>query len=276
MKRVVLFILLVSLVLFHTSVNAESDTVMRNTIDGVDTIAILPDNYNPGIKNKFVVFFHGAGAKASDLLPSPSSHNTVLQKLLKSGYVVIGSDYSSLQNWGNPDSVKETGSLVKFYKSRLNLQDQPFVYAGSMGGITALNAIAKGAIKPKGVAAVQPVVNLRSMYLTDFKPYIEQAFNFEGPQNLEKAIKGYDPLRANAESVFVKYPFKIWASYEDKTVNRILNTDLFVMKVKEARGKVDVITAEGDHGDPSHWDADAIVKFFEGINQQYMKKYTTQ
>ncbi|WP_419872160.1 hypothetical protein [Candidatus Pristimantibacillus sp. PTI5] len=92
-------------------------SVSYDKIDGVGAVASIPDTYHPLKKNKFVVFFHGNSGPAK-MLCDHEYVKSINVALLDAGYVVIGSDYSLIQNWGNPQSVKETESMIEYYKEK--------------------------------------------------------------------------------------------------------------------------------------------------------------
>ncbi|ANY67960.1 hypothetical protein BBD42_16870 [Paenibacillus sp. BIHB 4019] len=237
-------------------------TVSYDTINGVGAIASLPDSYDPKIENKFVIFFHG-NSGPSKMLWDHEYVRSINVELLKAGYVVIGSDYSLVQNWGNPQSVKETKELIDFYQAKYNLEDQPYVYLSSMGGLTGLNSITQGVIKPKAVIGLFPAINLRYLQQNKFVDQIDLAYGIKYGDSPGNKLDGYDPLSDNDGNLFKDIPFKIWSSKDDTIIEHQHHTQAFSDKINAIGGNVEVIEVTGEHGDLSHYRPKDVVKFFD-------------
>jgi acetyl esterase/lipase len=238
------------------------EVIQKNNINGVDSVIYVPSGYNSEIPNKFIIFFHGAGGGAYDLLQNDPLHNSMLKAFLKSGYILIGSDYSTIQNWGNESSLSETKQMLVYYRSKFNLEDNPYVYMSSMGGSTALNAIAHGIINPKAVVAVSPVTNLNDMYIGQFQSSLNLAYHSQDVTEFNKASVGYNPVDDDPV-VFLKIPMLIWDSDSDTVVNKKQNTDLLKERVNKIGGNVNVVETSGEHGDISNFDPEKALEFFE-------------
>lgn len=236
-------------------------TAFRMTVNGVSTIAHIPASYSNTSKNKYVIFFHGSTGSA-DQLWTADNQNKVLQALLDDGYVVIASDYTSNINWGNAQSQTDTLDLINNYKKYLNLEDQPYVYATSMGGITALNAISKKIIIPKAAVLIYPVTNLKNMFQGGFKDQIKTAYSISNDYEFDTKTKGLDPVNDADVSVFSHVPFRVYSSYQDTLVPRTENTDKLKSKVISVNGSIDVIDSIGEHGDVSNFKPIEILNFF--------------
>lgn len=255
------FIVLLLMLINSAFSNVTQPIVINETVNGIHTMAEIPTNYQPLKKNKYVIVFHGAGGAIVDFWNNPL-HKSMIDSFVNAGYIVIGSDYSNILNWGNPDSVKQTQDLISYYRQVFKLEDQPYVYMSSMGGATALNAMAHGVIKPKAVIGEFPVMNLSNMYMTNFKSQIDTAYGIGSANSYSSATKGYDPVNDNEGSVFATIPFKIWSSYSDTVVVRTQNADMFAQKVNTAGGNVQIVTSTGDHGDASNFDPQTATDFF--------------
>ena len=247
----------------YFSNKSNQHTALTITISGIPTIVHLPASYNPSIKNKCCIWFHGSNGYSNDVWTYISKNN-ILNALLEAGYVVIGSDYTSRTCWGNAQSMTDITNLINYYKAQLNLQDEFYVYGESMGGAVLFNNIVKGIIKTKAVAFVSPAINLEYLYnnSVSLKSGIQGAFGITLDSEFQAKTDGYDPINDNDGSVFKNIPFKIYASYADTVVDRINDTDLFATKVNALGGNVSVFTVTGEHGDASGYQTGNVLDFF--------------
>ena len=231
-------------------------------INGVATFVYIPKSYNQSVENKWVIFNHGAGGYGSDI--STSQCGTVLNDLLNAGYIVVGSNYTMQNCWGNQSSTDDMKNLQLFMKSKYNLEDKPYVFMQSMGGLVTVNAISKGILSPKAVFGVFPVSNLRNMYdANEWHWNIPEAYEIANPNDINEynnKTSGCDPMLSD----FNKYkniPFLIFASYGDTAVNTSMNRDMFANKLKAVGGYIETVDTVGNHGDLSNYQSDKILDF---------------
>jgi hypothetical protein len=181
--------------------------------------------------------------------------------------VVIASEYRNLACWGNTECAEDVANLQTLWHSLLNLTPQPYVIGESMGGIVTWNAISHQTLKPLAVVGIYPVCSLANMYTKAvFVPSIQSAYGFDSPAGYSRATAGFDPL-LTSPSAFVNLPIQIWASYSDHTVSRSRNEDPFAAEINAAGGNVVIHTSHGDHGDPSNFEASAVITFFASIQE---------
>lgn len=235
--------------------------LLHNDANGVSTWAILPESYNPHNATPWIIYNHGFGQTISSITANPPQSAFVLS-LATAGFVVIASEYRNLTCWGNRDCADDIANLQMLWHSQLNLWPQPFVIGESMGGIVTWNAISHGALKPLAAVGIYPVCNLADMYTKDvFRPTIQTAYGFTSPSGYLSATRGFDPI-LDPPSTFVDIPIQIWASRSDRIVVRSRNEDPFAKAINAAGGSVTIHTSQGDHGDPSNFDAHAVIAFF--------------
>lgn len=230
---------------------------------GVQISVHLPAGYDPRITSRLAVFFHGAGGTDKDFWDY-TNENSVLTALLRVGYVVMAANYSATA-WGNPLSVTQSIAAIEYIKERYNVFNAPFMVVQSMGGLVGLNSILSGGLKPAAVAGIYPASNLLWCYQNGFSAQIESAFGFSGAANFEAATAGYDPLNDNEPIAFNGLKMKFWHSPDDTVVSKAENTDLLKVKAESGGSKFSVVTTSGEHGDPSSFDGDGIVEFFNSI-----------
>jgi hypothetical protein len=251
---------------FHNTKNFH--TGLQMGVNGVNTIAHLPANYNPTVKNKCVIFFHGSGGSAKDLWLY-TSENSLLTGLLNAGYVVIASDYTSNKCWGNPQSQTDIDNLITQYKKYLNIEDKFYLLLESMGGITGFNAIAHcqnlNIYNVNAIVGIYPTANLEALYNNgtgSLAPDIATAYGITDSSQFQTKTSGYDPLNDNDGKGFARIPMLFWSSYGDTVVPRISNSDAWSAKMNGLGGNVVVNTSTGNHGDTSNFVPSAVVDFF--------------
>jgi hypothetical protein len=109
----------------------------------------------------------------------------------------------------------------------------------------------------KAWAGIVPACNLRSIYdLGRFAPSIRAAY---GPK-LAGALRAGSPVHIDYRRGL---PMRFWASPADTVVPKALNTDVCAREARERGANVTVTTTGGDHGDPSDYDPDAVLRLFE-------------
>ncbi|MEQ8196859.1 MAG: hypothetical protein ABRQ27_02455 [Clostridiaceae bacterium] len=236
-----------------------SGYTFTNTVNGVDTVIYLPETYNDKVKNKYVIYVHGANRTATYI--SSAKCGDLLSKLLTDGFVVIATTGATKNSWGNPQSSIDIQDLVNYYKPTYNLEEKPYVFMQSMGGIVTMNAVAKGYLTPKAIAGVFPALNLRDMYDNGWEWQIRNAYGFTNKSEYNGKTAGCDPMLSD----FTKYkdiPFYILSSYSDTVVSTIRNRDLFKAKLLAAGGSITTVDTKGEHTDLSNYQSDNIIKFF--------------
>lgn len=140
---------------FKTTVSAmQSPTVPAHySIIGSDPAAsyqyriMLPKGHNPSQSYPTVVLFHGLGTTGrawSDLPELDSNYPIVAKTLLDNGYVCVGANAADA-GWGNSASVLAYHQAFLAAKSLVN-PSVVLAFANSMGGIEALNTLARGGI----------------------------------------------------------------------------------------------------------------------------------
>jgi hypothetical protein len=230
--------------------------------NGVSTMAIIPASYDPEKASPWVIYDHGFGQTIEAIITTNPPRQAFMQSLADEGFVVVASEYRNLDCWGNLDCVEDIANLQTVWRSRLNLMPQPFVIGESMGGIVTWNAISHGTLHPLAVVGIYPACNLGAMYTIEgFADSIQAAYGFTNPSEFSASTSGFDPI-LTSPATFAGFPIQIWASYSDHFVVRSKNEDPFAKAVNAAGGKVTILTSHGEHGDPSNFNAAAVVSFF--------------
>lgn len=234
--------------------------------NGVPLHTVLPSHFDPTRAYRWVIYDHAYEQAGSAILRGDPLTQSLADALGKAGYLVASSDYRMEDCWGNAGCVEDIRNLYDAYRSNLNLEEQPFFLGASMGGVVTLNTILHGAVTPKAMVGIYPVCNLQAMYAEDhFVPSIQAAYGFSGAGNLSAATISFDPVHSESLMPLTAFPILIWASYGDTVVDRSQNTDVLTQLVNALGGNVTVRSTTGDHGDPSNFQPDAVVSFFNSV-----------
>ena len=237
-------------------------SILRQTdVNGVLTWAVLPASYKSQNPTPWIIYNHGWGQTISSILADDPQGGFV-RSLAAAGFVVIASEYRNQSCWGDQECAEDIANLQTVWRSQLNLLPQPFVIGESMGGIVTWNAISHGSLKPLAVVGIYPACSLAAMFATPaFAPTVETAYDFTSPAGYATATRGFDPMLAPS-TIFLDIPIQIWASYSDQSVLRSQNEDPFADAINAVGGSVTIHTSHGNHGDPTNFQARAVISFF--------------
>jgi alpha-beta hydrolase superfamily lysophospholipase len=250
----------VHLIVLATSIS-HNQILQQSDPNGISTWAIVPESYNSQNASPWIIYNHGFGQSIGSIIANPPQ-SVFVQSLAAAGFVVVASDYRNLTCWGNTECADDVANLQMLWRSQLNLWPRPFVIGESMGGIVTWNAISHGTLKPLAAVGLYPVCNLADMYAKNiFAPTIQTAYDFTSPSGYLAATKGFDPL-LDPPSTFADIPIQIWASHSDRIVAFSRNEAPFAKAINDTGGSVVIHTSRGDHGDPSNFNAQAVIAFF--------------
>lgn len=221
-----------------------------NTTAGGQTIKVLvPTGWANG--GKCVVYHHGRTELASHLT-SDTDKSSVVNRLTDDGYIVAASDAAG-DNWGNQASLDAYAALKTYLDS--NYAPSAYAYwAQSMGGLSALNAIASGVVVA-GVYGAFQACSLAAMFNANvgatYPPSIRTAYGIASDgSDYSSKTSGFDPLLASA-SAYLRVPMRFVASASDVSVTKTANSDAMAAHVAGQLAEHDVITHTGVHGDAS-------------------------
>jgi len=137
------------------------------------------------------------------------------------------------------------------------------VLALSMGGFDGLALL--GRVPVKAWAGIFPACDLRSVYDLGLYPgQIRVAYDRTG-RRLGDAIARRSPIAFDPPDGL---PMRFWASPDDRVIPKRENTDACAALARDDGAKVQVTTTEGDHGDPSNYDAAGVLRLFESAGDQ--------
>lgn len=208
-----------------------------------DAVIATPKERN----GRAVVYVHGAGQNGMAILEQ-ALRAEVAAKLLDEGFVVAAADAGG-KAWGNASSVRRYRGLVA--ELRAAGARRVYVLAESMGGLAGFQI----ADAVDGVAAWYPVCDVRT--LED-----DARFKFDIDAAWGRAER--DAVEPLAMTGLSGKPVELWASPEDSLVPKHSNADVCAARARAAGARVTLHETRGEHGDPSNFDAQAILEAFSG------------
>ena len=224
-----------------------------------NALASVP--YNAANPTNVVLYSHGSGEDQAALV-SDSKKSATLTALLNAGYIVAGTAAHGPSNWGNQLSVDDLAALDQYVRANYNV-GKVALWGQSMGGLSALSAVAQGKINVTGALLTYPVCSLSSMTSGAFSTALNTAHGVTGSgiYTYANQTNGMDPVLKPA-SAYRDVPMRFYASAGDTVVVKATNTDALVSTVSGSRIECDVVVCTGDHGDPSHFIPADYAAFF--------------
>jgi hypothetical protein len=221
---------------------------------------LIPHNYKPGIANRWVIYDHGFGGVGWNITGGGNlGVQNVASVLASAGYVVMGFNNTFQNCYGNPQCVADTAAAINYVTGVLSLAPQPYMFADSMGGLTMLNAITHGVVKPRAIVGVD--INSSLAYADSIGPSIIDAAY--GVPYATTSI-GYDPMLATGQALTnLLVPTMLWSSPADTTVLQGPNALAYATLLNAiVPGIVQLQTHTGGHEDLSGFNPTAVTAFF--------------
>ncbi len=204
---------------------------------------------------KVVVYSHGAGETVENIFRDQAKAQ-IFKTLLQAGYALAANDAHG-DNWGNTASERDYLALIDALRRR-GLRDV-YVLALSMGGFNGLQLL--GRVPVKAWAGIFPACDLDSVYDRGLYPRdIRAAHGLDDAEPATAATRGRSPVAVNPPPGL---PMRFWASPGDRIIPKRPNTDACAALARRRGARVEVTTTQGDHGDPTNFDATGILRLFE-------------
>lgn len=221
--------------------------IERFTVDGQPAVLLTPEPRTP----KVVVYTHGSGETVETIFRDPAKRQ-IFRTLLSNGYALAATDAHG-DNWGSPASERDQLGLVSELRRR-GFTDL-YVIALSMGGFNGLQLLDE--VPVKAWAGIFPACDLASVISVGIYPgQIRAAYD----TSARDAALRRSPIAVDPPAGL---PMRFWASPEDRVIPKARNTDVCAELARRHGANVEVTTTSGDHGDPSNYDAEGILKLFD-------------
>ncbi len=245
------------LVLATATATAEAPTgsVIYGRVKAQDVRLSMPPTHEP---KGIAIYFHGQNGGVDNRMDEPW-----LQALVRSGWVVASSDFHT-DSWGNEASTKDTEGLIEWADEQTDGLPIRLYVSGSMGATVSLNAMTHGSPGPPCWYGVKPAVDLTTMdNVPGADRIIHEAFGGDVPYD-RNPVNTIDLMPTHTRYRMVTSPGDTWVRLSENA-GRLADG-------LEARGaEVSLLTVQGTHDDPSHFDAKDLVTFAESCADEPSK-----
>ncbi|MGO4653013.1 hypothetical protein AB4068_15120 [Arthrobacter sp. 2RAF22] len=199
-----------------------------------------------GASKGLAIWFHGQGGDANTRM-----NEAWLNGLRLGGWAVASADFHG-NAWGDPAAVQDVAALAKWAQDKAGQRATLYI-AGSMGGLTSLNAMEQGGNVPDCWYGVMPVVDENTVSdVLDATAQIQLAYGGRVPA-------ASIPARNLNTLPSVKY--RILSSPDDTWVPVKANADVLATGLKGAGRDVSTLATTGQHGDPSNFNESDLLAF---------------
>lgn len=220
-------------------VEASAASIEEAEVGGNPAVILTPHEPTKGI----VLYAHGNNQTERAVLSGPNVA-PLTAELLDAGYIVAAS-LAEGNAWGNPASLEAYEALVTEVREDSAVDDL-YLLGESMGGLPSLQ-LASSLPGVKAWAGFYPVCDVQTiMNQDDLRGGVEAAYPNGG------GVDSVGPVS------MPDVPLMFWASADDTRVPKSSNTDACAATANEAT----VITTEGNHGDPSNFRPEVLLRFF--------------
>ena len=217
-------------------------------MDGQPAVVLVPPDPN----GTMVLFTHGEARTEVDIVKDPLKRD-IVERLAGAGYLVAGS-LGRGDAWGAPESVSDQAALVDYVEAEYGTTET-FMWAQSMGGVASLRAIPE--IQPAAWLGTFPVCNLSSITV----PRLAASIATANPGGV------LDRTAVPGGNVLDGLPMLWTASPEDAAVPKEENSDRCSQQAARAGADSEVVETVGLHDDPSNFDTELVVGFFERVRR---------
>lgn len=216
-------------------------------VEGEPALVVLPERPN----GRLVLYAHGYGADSAALL-NDTGFGGLVDGLAAAGYAVAASDAGG-DAWGSAASVDAYAALAATVAPQVGA-GEVFLVAESMGGLAGSQLVEGGRVDGlRAYAGISPLCDLSSVY-DEFAESIHTAYG----SDVDDALDELSPVPLGGT-----VPVRFWASDDDRVVDRDRNALVCASQVAADGGSAEVVEATGDHGDPSNFDLDGLLGFFD-------------
>ena len=216
-----------------------------------------------------------------NLVPPDKPHllhsNPTIEKLLDAGYIVCGTQNHADNLYGNNDCRKAMADFYFHMINNFNVEEKCYMIGASNGAMTSLNGmyLLGGVSRVKAMILQYPLTSLWGHYdgYANHRGSIENVYGISSgltEEEFEKATRTHDPEKVNTVVIGTERikttsmpPMKFYYSMGDP-VTHPNNNSLRLMQVLEDSNHIyEGVEVTGSHGDPSHFDPQGYLDFFE-------------
>jgi dienelactone hydrolase len=228
--------------------------------DKPDALLLFPDGYVR--KRTPVVFYHHGRNEDKSAPQTDTLKVALISHLIANGYAIFSISAHG-NNWGSPAAQQDYIDAWAWLQTQMNVSRLVFL-GQSMGGLTSLTLAARGVMPVSGWAGIYPACNLADMHATAlFTAEVRKAYGIaDDGSDYDLKTSDQDPVKRIGID-FDGLPMRFYASDGDTIVNKSLNSDLMSKIVAGHASEYEVVGCAGEHGDPSHFQNDDLLSFFD-------------
>ncbi|QVD49246.1 hypothetical protein LUCX_176 [Xanthomonas phage vB_XciM_LucasX] len=253
---------------FRTKTNAagtiegSTERVIHRTVTDGWRIQ-FPKTMNGNQATPVVMFFHQAQTGDRTDVMTEARWTALRQSLSNKGYILLTADDQG-DRWGNRASIRNHANLLRWLRQRVNI-GKVFVMGYSMGGLTALNAIANRALGPVAAAALlSPVCDLVAMRDPTFTATIDAMWGSNSAASLTQLSKGFNPvLTSPVKFARIPYIFNVSTGTTDTITPTAVHAAVFEALVRPYAKSTAFNVAGTGHGPSEAWNATWITGLFD-------------
>ena len=242
-------VIAVLLVLATATATAEAPTgsVIYGRLKAQDVRLSMPPTEKP---HGIAIYFHGQNGGVDNRMDEPW-----LQSLVRAGWIVASSDFHT-DSWGNEASTEDTTNLIAWAQEQTDGAPIKLYVSGSMGGTVSLNAMVHAGLAPPCWYGVKPAVDLTKMgNVPGANRIIREAFGGDVPPD-RNPVNVIDAMPTSTRYRMVTSPGDVWVRTSE-------NADRLADGLRARGADVSVLTVQGTHDDPSHFDINDLLAFAE-------------
>jgi pimeloyl-ACP methyl ester carboxylesterase len=219
------------------------------TLDGQNALGVSRAGAAP---RGIVLFFHGLD-RDETILDVDEPHRELTTELTDAGYAVVASAAGG-NVWGNAGSRRAYSDLAYGAAQHYGV-DKIFFLTESMGTIAATNLMAKSGIDVSGMAAINPLLDVRSLA----PKYYSQARDANSGERMEKVNPIDLPI-----GMLQGDRMRLYATPDDQLVPTAANTRAFENRFGGV-ADISTVMCSGEHMDPSCIQGKDIVAWFKSL-----------
>jgi hypothetical protein len=244
-----LLVLLVNLVTSCSTKTAEFD-YLRIQVDGESVLAVSKRDV---LVHGIVVFFHGVDQDEFTVTNDPL-YGGLTGELIEAGFAIVSSRAGG-NAFTDPARVNNYRQLASVAMQHYRIQNV-FLLADSMGAIPAVSLMASDYTPIRGLAAINPALDVASA--TPQWPRFREEYP---PNPVERSL---NPLALPVEDL-ARANMRFYVTKGDTVVNSTANAQAFKGKFGQV-ADISIVDCSGGHSDPSCVQPTDVINWFTAMD----------